>query len=63
MAERRQPPSLDWFGYSVGIVILAAFVGSQIASLSSGSQVPAGIYTLMGIVAGGTWGATMLKRK
>lgn len=60
--KRPEPTALNWFGYTVGIVILLAFIASLVVSLRGGPCIPVEIYVLMGTVAGAVFGATVLKR-
>ena len=53
----------NWFGYTTGIVILCATIVQQIVAIRGGPSIPIEIYTLMGILAGAVFGATVIRKR
>ncbi len=53
---------LTWFGYSVGLTILVAFVAFSIRSLRGGGDIPLAIHGLMALVAGNIFGKEIVSK-
>lgn len=50
-----------WFCYTVGTVIVLCFVESFIVDQVEHKDMPAAMYTLMGLVAGGVFGIPLIR--
>ncbi len=58
-----KPPTLNWFGYFVGFVVIAVFISASVIQFRGGQNVSWEINALMGGVVGVALGISVPRRK
>ncbi len=61
--EPQQPSGISRLAQTVGYAIVAVFVVGQVIEFCGGHKLAAEVYVLLGIVAGGLFGVSAIKRR